>query len=165
MAETRMSIVYDEVKKIVNSHNLKEKNKISHYEIEVIAKYLNKIVVTFENKHLIFCKKLKDDIFFIKGYKNVTLAQLDKNVLSQNFFIKGDFKNIFFRDILEKDNLFSYLVIDKKYLFNGINRERVVDFIGLFRNELVIESLDWFFFELPDYLIKNYSCDGFDFRE
>lgn len=159
-----MSIVYDEVKRIVKSYNRDCENKISHYEIEVIAKYLNKLVVTFENKHLVFCKKLKEDVFFIKGYKNVTLAQLDNNILSQNFFIKGDFKRVFFDNVLTGDNLFSYSTIENNYLFNGVDRDKIISFIGLFRNELVIESLDWFFFELPEYLIKNYSKDDFEFK-
>jgi hypothetical protein len=165
MAETKMDLVYNEIKDVVREYNSSGNKKISHYEIEVVAKYLNKIVVTFENKHLLFCKKLKDDLFFIKGYKNVTLGQIDGGILSQKFFIKNDFKTIFFSEVLQEDNLFKYSIDSKDFSFNKLDDKQIINFISKFRSELVIDSLDWFFFELPKYLVENYSNSDFEYKD
>jgi hypothetical protein len=165
MAETKMDLVWNEIKNIISMNNSSGNKKISHFEIEVVAKYLNKIVVTYENKHLLFCKKLKDDVFFIKGYKNVTLGQLDGGILSQKFFIKNDFKEVFFNEVLDGDNLFNYNISSKEFTFNKLDDKQIINFISKFRSELVIDSLDWFFFELPKYLIENYSKSDFEFKE
>ena len=160
-----MNVVWNEIKNVVNEYNSTGNKKISHYEVEVVAKYLNKLVVTYENKHLIFCKKLKDNVFFIKGYKNVTLGQLDNGVLSQKFFIKNDFKEVFFNKVLDNDHLFNYSISSKEFTFNELDNQQITNFISKFRSELVIDTLDWFFFELPKYLIENYSSDDFEFKE
>jgi hypothetical protein len=164
MAETRMDIVWNEIKNVIEESNSSGNKKISHFEVEVVAKYLNKIVVTFENKHLLFCKKLKDDLFFIKGYKNVTLGQLESGELCQKFFIKNIFKDIFFSEVLQDDNLFVYDVKSKEFIFNGANGQQIIKFISMLRSELIIDALDWYFFELPKYLVENYSSIDFDFK-
>ena len=165
MVETRIGVVRDEVKRVIRDYNSNNADtSIPNVEVEAISKYLNKIVVTFLNKHLIFCKKLEEDLFFIKGYKNVTLAQLFGKNLCINFYIKNSFKKVFFDGILVGDNLFEYSILDKKFIFNNIDKDKISNFIGIFRCELLIEALDWFFFELPDFLIENYSSFDFDFK-
>lgn len=164
MAESMMRIVESEVKRVIMDYNDSNSKKIPFVEVEIFSKYLNKVVVTFLNKHLIFCKRLEDDLFFIKGYKNVTLAELTKSSLSQRYFIRNEFKNVFFGDVMEKDILYNYSISDGKYVFNNIDKVRIAEFIGIFRNELIIEALDWFFFELPEFLIENYSGSDFKFK-
>lgn len=160
-----MDLVYNEIKSIINVSNSSGNKKINHFELEVVAKYLNKIVVTYENKHLLFCKKLKDGVFFIKGYKNVTLGQLENGIISQKFFIKNDFKEVFFSNVLDNDNLFNYSVSSSEFTFNKLDDKQFINFISKFRSELVIESLDWYFFELPKYLVETYSSSDFEFKE
>jgi hypothetical protein len=164
MAETRMDPVWNEIKNVIEESNSSGNKKISHFEVEVVAKYLNKIVVTFENKHLLFCKKLKDDLFFIKGYKNVTLGQLENGILCQKFFIKNVFKDVFFSEVLQDDNLFIYDIKNIEFNFNRANDQQIIKFISMLRNELIIDALDWYFFELPKYLIEKYSGSDFEFK-
>jgi hypothetical protein len=164
MAETRMDLVWNEIKNVIKESNSSGNKKISHFEVEVVAKYLNKIVVTFENKHLLFCKKLKDDLFFIKGYKNVTLGQLENGILCQKFFIKNVFKDVFFSEVLQDDNLFIYDIKNIEFNFNRANDQQIIKFISMLRNELIIDALDWYFFELPKYLIEKYSGSDFEFK-
>jgi hypothetical protein len=104
-------------------------------------------------------------LFFIKGYKNVTLGQIDGGILSQKFFIKNDFKTIFFSEVLQEDNLFKYSIDSKDFSFNKLDDKQIINFISKFRSELVIDSLDWFFFELPKYLVENYSNSDFEFKD
>jgi hypothetical protein len=164
MAETRMDLVWNEIKNVIKESNSSGNKKISHFEVEVVAKYLNKIVVTFENKHLLFCKKLKDDLFFIKGYRNVTLGQLENGILCQKFFIKNVFKDVFFSEVLQDDNLFIYDIKNIEFNFNRANDQQIIKFISMLRNELIIDALDWYFFELPKYLIEKYSGSDFEFK-
>ena len=83
----------------------------------------------------------------------------------KKFFIKNDFKEFFFSDVLEGDVLFDYLVSSSEFTFNKLDNQQIVNFISKFRNELVIDALDWFFFELPKYLVENYSSSDFEFRD
>ena len=58
MVETKINIVKDEIQRVIREYNSNNADSsIPNVELDPVSKYLNKIVVTFLNKHLIFCKK------------------------------------------------------------------------------------------------------------